>query len=162
MRSSSSNAAADNGFETSTSEVSSPKPGESGFDCNMICRVLLAPAAASSDRSVKWVARVAASLDRSVKWYVACRPQPRLAIPRRSPRYARGPSPGGSRGYFTNCGINVRGSQSIRDGNNITINSTSSMGMKRMAVSFTASLILMPPMEQAIIRHRPYGGVTRP
>src|SRR5207253_2151585 len=69
---------------------------------------------------------------------------------------------GGSRRYFTNCGISVRGSQSIRDGNNITISSTSNIGMNRIAVSLTASLILMPPIEQAIIRQRPYGGVTRP
>lgn len=67
-----------------------------------------------------------------------------------------------SRAYFTNVGISRRGSHSIASGIRITNTSTISIGMNRISVSLIAALILIRPMVQAIIRHRPYGGVTRP
>ena len=57
--------------------------------------------------------------------------------------------------HFTYAGISLRGSHSIRSGKNITMSRTSSIGMNRIAVSRTASLILIPPIEQAIMRHKP-------
>ena len=61
--------------------------------------------------------------------------------------------------YFA---IKSRGNARIAPGNKMTKISTRIIGIKIIATSLRASTSLIFPNAQAINKHNPYGGVTRP